>query len=364
MIFGIRLGRGLPAVAFLLVWTALPGTAQVGITHEDVNFRFGIEGQFWGDWTQDGTAGNQGYQQNLYLRRARLIVGGDIGEDVSFFIETDSPNLGKTPKSQGLGFILQDAFLEWKPTKVLQIDSGLFFVPLSRNALQSTLSYYGLDLSVLSTINNTATQSIVLRDLGMQARGFFLNDHLLYRVGLFQGERDSNARNSLRVAGYVQYDFLDTETGYVFTGTALGKKKILAIDGGTDWQGSYRGISANAALDLPVRGGDEIGGQFQFLHYDGRRKFLTIRDQNDWFLEAAYYVHRFKFQPFTRFESQQFVATVDSAQNLHRAAAGVNYYVHGQNLKWTAQYSRTLPGAASPLRPGNEFTMQLQIYYF
>jgi hypothetical protein len=363
MIFRARLVCGLTCAAILLAGSAAPAAAQVSIRHEDVTFNFGIQGQFWADWTQDSTAGNQGYQQNLYLRRARVLLGGDIGKDISFFIETDSPNLGKTPKS-GSGFLLQDAFLEWKPSRVLQIDSGLFFVPLSRNALQSTLSYYGLDLSALATVNNTATQSMALRDLGLQARGFFFKDRLLYRVGLFQGERDANARNSLRVAGYVQYDFFDTETGYVFTGTALGKKKILAIDAGTDWQGSYRGISANAALDLPVNGGDEIGGQFQFLHYDGRRKFLSIPNQNDWFIETAYYLHRFKFQPFGRIESQQFVNAADASQDLHRAGAGVNYYVHGQNLKWTVQYSRTLPGPVSSLRAANEVTMQLQIFYF
>jgi hypothetical protein len=43
-------------------------------------------------------AGSQGYQQNLFLRRARLIMGGDFGNQISFFFETDDPNLGKRPK--------------------------------------------------------------------------------------------------------------------------------------------------------------------------------------------------------------------------------------------------------------------------
>lgn len=364
MILRTRLGCGLRCAAAIILAATAPLFAQVSIKHEDVTFNFGIQGQFWADWTQDSSAGQQGYHQNLYLRRARILLGGDLGKDVSFFLETDSPNLGKTPKSPGTGFILQDAFLEWKPSQMLRIDSGLFFVPLSRNALQSTLSYYGLDLSALATVNNTATQSMALRDLGLQARGFFLKDRLLYRLGVFQGQRDANARNSLRLAGYLQYDFFDTETGYVFTGTALGKKKILAIDAGADCQGSYRGTSANIALDLPVRGGDEIGGQFQFLHYDGRQKFPTIRDQNDWFVEAAYYLHGLKFQPFARLESQQFVNAPDAANNLHRTGGGVNYYVHGQNLKWTLQYCRTLPGPASSLHAANEFTMQMQVFYF
>ncbi len=326
--------------------------------------RLGIQGQVWADWTQDSSLGPQGYQQNLYLRRMRLMASGEIGKDVSFFIETDSPNLGKTPKSAAAGFMLQDAFLEWKPTNAVRIDGGLFLVPLSRNALQSTLSYYTLDLSSLATVNNAATQSAGLRDLGFQARGFFLNDRLQYRVGVFQGQRDTNARNSLRTAAYLQYDFFETETGYVFTGTALGKKKILAVDVGADKQGSYRGLSANVALDLPVNRGDEIGGQFQYFHYDGRRKFAAIANQNDWFVEGAYYIHRAKTQPFFKLESQQFVTAADAIRNLHRVGTGVNYYVHGQNLKWTLQYCRLLPQHESTLQAGNEITMQLQLLYF
>lgn len=352
------------AVAMALALVTAPCIAQVTIKNEDVTFKLGFQGQLWADWTQDSTAGVQGYQQNLFLRRGRLLLGGDIGKDISFFIQTDSPNLGKTPKSPTTGFMLQDALLEWKPTKVLQIDGGLFLVPFSRNGLQSTLSYYTVDISPLAAVSNVATQSAGLRDLGFQARGFFLRDRLQYRVGAFQGERDANARNSLRTAGYVQYDFFDTETGYTFVGTALGKKKILAIDAGLDKQGAYRGVSANMALDLPVNGGDEIGGQFQYYHYDGRQKFTSIANQHDWFVEGGYYVHQAKVQPFGKFESQQFVAEANASKDIHRMGAGVNYYVKGQNLKWTLQFSRLFPQNGSPLKNSNEVTMQLQLFYF
>jgi hypothetical protein len=354
--------RKLLATALMLLPTL--AEAQITVTKEDVTFRFGIEGQIWADWTQDSTAGVQGYQQNIYIRRARLLTGGSIGNDITFFVDTDSPNLGKTPKITTSGFILQDAFMEWAPSKILAIDGGFFVVPQSRNAIQSTLSYYTIDISPLSTVNNTSTQSAALRDLGFQARGFFLNDHLLYRVGEFQGERDANAHDSLRTAAYLQYDFFDTETDYTFIGTALGKKKIWAIDAGGDKQGSYRSLSANTAVDWPVHGGDEIGSQFQVMHYDGRNKFPAIADQNDWFVESGYYFRRVKTQPFAKFESQNFVAAANATKDIHRIGAGTNVYVRAQNLKWTFQYNRLLPQNGSPLKPSNELTMQLQVFYF
>lgn len=357
----------IPSCAILAVTCALtppPAAAQITLKNEDVTFKLGFQGQLWANWAQDSTAGAQGYQQNLFLRRGRLLMSGDIGPTASFFIETDSPNLGRTPKSPTAGFLLQDAFLEWKPTRVLQIDGGLFLVPLSRNTLQSTLSYYTLDISSLTTVNNAATQSAGLRDTGFQARGFFLQDRLQYRVGVFQGQRDANARNSLRTAAYLQYDFFDTETGYVFAGTALGRKKILAIDAGVDKQGAYRGLSANLACDMPVNGGDEIGGQFQYFHYDGRQKFTAIPNQHDWFVEGAYFLHKANTQPFAKFESQSFVEAANASRDLHRVAVGMNYYVRGQSLKWTVQYGRLLPSNGSPLRESNDLTVQLQLFYF
>src|ERR1022692_4606699 len=85
------------AAVIMLALAPAPAQAQIVVKNEDVSIKFGVLGQLWGDWTQDSTSGTQGYQQNLYVRRARLIMGGDIGKDISFFFETDDPNLGKTP---------------------------------------------------------------------------------------------------------------------------------------------------------------------------------------------------------------------------------------------------------------------------
>ncbi|HUI56098.1 MAG TPA: porin [Bryobacteraceae bacterium] len=350
------------AVALLALVPA-PASAQIVVKNEDVSFKFGIQGQLWGDWTQDAT-GTQGYQQNYYLRRARIIFGGDIGKDISFFVETDDPKLGITPKNLASGFLLQDALLEWRPTKEFQVVGGLMIVPFTRNGLQSTLSYLTIDVSPISTVTNTVTQSSALRDVGFEAKGFFYHDHLLYRLGEFDGERDANGHNSPRTVGYVQYDFLSPEKGYLFNGTALGKQKILAVDGGFDKQGAYRGTSANVAAALPVNKGDEVAGQFQFIHYDGRTKFPTIADQNDYLLEAGYYVHQLKLQPFLKYETQSFVTAANWGKDINRFGFGANYYIRGQNLKWTLQYLRAMPQNTTALKASNELTMQLQLMYW
>lgn len=351
----------------LLLATAIPGFAQFQLSNEDATIKFGVQGQFWADWTQNPTTsstGGQGYQQNFYLRRARLMTGGSVGENITFFFQTDDPKLGITPKNLSAGFVLQDAWMEYRVNNYLQISGGEMMIPTSRQSLQSTASYYSIDISSVSTVNNSALQQSALRDVGFQARGYFMNDHLQYRGGVFAGERDANGRDSLRNVLYVQYDFFSPEKEYAYTGTALGKRKILAVDVGGDKQGSYRAYSANIASDTPVRGGDEVGFNLQYLHFDGRQKFTSIPNQNNLLAEAAYYVRALKLQPFARFETQAFVAPVNNTKNIDRVGGGVNFYVHGQNLKWTAQILRAIPQNGSPLRPANEFTLQMQFFYF
>jgi hypothetical protein len=343
--------------------TVRPGAAQLQINNEDVSVKFGFLGQFRADWTQD-SSGPQAYQQNLYMRRGRFIMGGQVGDRISFFFDTDSPNLGKTPKSLNSGFLVQDAFVEWKVNRGLQISGGEMFAPFSRQQMQSPASYYSADISALACVSNSATGSSALRDMGFAARGYFFDDRLQYRAGVFQGQRDANAHNALRTSAYLQYDFFDREKGYSYVGTALGKSRILALDAGIDKQGGYRAYTANLANDTPVRGGDEIGVNLQYFHFDGRRKFLNIPDQNDLLAEFSYYLHRPKLQPFGRVETQSFVAEVSRDADIRRAGGGLHYYIRGQNLKWTAQYLRATPHSGSALKPSNEFTVQLQFFYF
>jgi hypothetical protein len=363
----------------MLALLPAPASAQLQIKSEDVTLKFGIQGQFWADYTQDATApsaGNQGYAQNFYLLRARLMMAGTIGDNISFFFQTDDPKLGLSPTGTAAtktlttgnatepGFIIQDAWAAYKVNKYLELSGGEMLVPNSRQGLQSTLSYYTVNISSVSTVSNSALVESALRDVGFQARGYFFDDRLQYRGGIFDGERDANGRNAPRPALYLQYDFFDREKEYAYAGTALGKRKILAVDVGGDKQGTYRSLTANVASDTPVNGGDEIGLNFNVLHFDGRTKFPTLADQTNYLMEAAYYFHKAKLQPFAKFETQDFVAAVNGAKDINRWATGANYYLHGQNLKWTFQYTRALPQNGSTIRPSNELTMQLQVFYY
>lgn len=354
-----------------------PARAQAIIKVSDtVNIKFGFQLQAWADFQEltnaTGTDTINGYQQNLFIRRGRFIVAGNLAKDVTFFFLTDVPNLGKN-KSSGTalssGFIVQDAFVQWKVANEFQLQGGFFLVPLGRATLASTSTFITLDAAPAGSISNAATQSSGFRDTGFGATGFFLKDHLLYRAGVFQGERQPGSRNAFRYAGRVQYDLFDTETGYVYTGTNLGKRKVVAFGLGSDNQGDYHAYTADAFADIPVgpgdaaTGRDAVTGQFGFFHYDGQTRLPGVARQNLYLFEAGYYCKTLKAQPFFQFQRQDYSDSVNDGRTNNRFQAGLNYYVSGQNLKFTFAYTRVVPNL-SELAATNEFTVQLQAFYF
>jgi Phosphate-selective porin O and P len=349
--------------AALLV--AVPAGAQVVMkVNDNVSFRFGIQMQAWADELQDATT--RGYGQNLFIRRARFLVTGQVAPNVTFFFQTDNPNVGKAPKtgtSLSSGFILQDLWAEWKISDALMLSGGEFLVPLSRQGLTSTISFLTLDISPTSTVFSAPTQSNGLRDTGFQAKGYVADGRLEYRAALFQGIRVAGARNAFRRSAYLQYDFFEKERGYVYPGTALGKRKIVALSAGYDGQSKYKSYSGSVFATIPVLGGNEVAGILQHNGYNGGTFIPTIPDQKDELLELGYYVAPLKLQPFVKFESQKFGAASTPSKDLTRFGAGLNYYVSGQNLKFTGQALRVKP-KNNAIHTTSEFTIQMQMWYY
>jgi hypothetical protein len=361
-------------VAMAVVVALLPGVARaqaVVKVNDDVNFRLGITLQAWGDWLQNAAGA---YAQNLYLRRARFLLTGNVAKDVSFFFQTDNPNVGKSTqtttsgttgvKNLATGFILQDALVEWKIANEFRLDGGLFLVPFCRDCLTGVSSFLTLDISSNSTAANGVTQSSGTRDTGFGARGYLLNDHLEYRAAVFSGFRQPGANNSFRYSGRLQYDVLDTEvTSYIYSGNYRGTKKILALGVGSDNQGAFHAYSGDVYFDIPVAKGDAVTGQAAWVHYDGETLFTTLPQQNDYLFQLGYYLSALKTQPFGMYQTVRFSQGAQTKNNNDKYQAGLNFYIMGQNLKLTPAFSRVLPkNVASPAT--NEFTVQLQVTYY
>jgi len=349
------------AVVFLTVGSAPAARGQAIVkANEDIFFRLGFGVQGWADWAQDSVS--QGYVQNLFIRRVSLYLGGQVTPRITFYLRTDSPNLGKAPKDS-TSFIVEDGYLEWQVANSFILDGGLILIPLCRNCLEQSIRLLTLDYGSYSFLANSLTQSSVGRDTGFQARGYLAGDRIEYRVGVFAGQRLPGSRNAPRWAGRLQYNVFDTEKGQFYAGTYLGKKKVLAIGVGYDLQGHYRAYAGDVFLDLPVAGGNGVTAQLDFLRWDGGTTFPTLSKQDDVFFEGGYYISSAKLMPWGRFESQSFSGSANAGRNQKRFQVGLTWYAEAHNFNIRSAYSRVIPTAGGP-SPTNQFTVQLQFFYF
>ena len=347
------------ALLFLSIG-ALPAYAQAVIkVNDDVNFKFGVLAQFQADTISNPEP--EPNTNNLFVRRLRLVFAGQVAKNVTFFVQTDAPNLGKVlagGKNIQPSVILQDAYASVKVADALTFDTGLVFVPGSRNNLTLTSTLLPIDYGPFTFSDATLEESTLGRDTGVQARGYVLGNRLEYRLGAFQGFRDAGSDNPFRYAGRVQYNLLDTETGYLYTGTSLGKKKILAVGATFDRQRDFRAYDADVFFDHPF-GPGAVTSQFDYNHFDGGNRLTTVPKQNDVLVEAGYLINALKLTPFLQFARRDIAD--GSAGDETITSVGANYWWAGLNANVKAAYGRISPKG---LHKQNEFTVQLQVFYF
>jgi phosphate-selective porin O/P len=350
--------------AFILVSFTVGATdagAQVLIkVNENVNFRLGALGQFQADWLEDPDGTDT--QQNLFIRRVRLLFGGQVARNVTFFIETDAPNLGRTvagAKNISPQVVIQDAYGELKLHNALLVDFGLMFVPFSRNSIQSAATLLPIDYGAYTFSTSAPTQSTVGRDTGVQARGYFLSNRLEYRIGAFQGARDARSHRPFRYTGRVQAELLDPEpAGFFYSGTYLGARKIAAVAAAFDAQEEYTAYDADAFVDYPV-GPGAVTAQLAYHRIDGDTTFPTLPRQNVVLLELGYFLRELKLTPVFQFTNRGIVDT--SAGDETRWSIGLNYWWAGHNANIKGAWGRIDPSGSAEQ---NQFTVQFQLFYF
>jgi hypothetical protein len=355
---------------------------------ENTWFRFAAQVQAWYKAAQDriiqpdGSDGS--YASDFYCRRCRFFVTGSVVKNVFFNILFESSNTGKAAPDGTKGTTvpqLLDAYGQVKFVDWFWLSGGQILLPLTRNGLQPTTTYVSIDTANISTTPAAQGNTFVLRDLGFQANGFFLENHLEYRVGVFQGTRQgsiptaSSSHNGPRLVAMVSANFWDPETGYVNGGHYYGTKKVVGVMANFDYQtlrkafppaagvdkNAYYGVSGAAFINYPLsgspspRGGDEIVGLLQFGYYDGGARmgatpnpgsYPAIPKQTNYLAELGYYNHAGRFSVFGKVEARKIsddydLLAVRAPGNQLWMAGGVKYYVGPANfMNFGLQYER------------------------
>lgn len=340
--------------------------AQVQVQVNDkINLRLGMMVQAQADWTEDPEA--ETYTQNLFLRRVKFLVGGQITPSLSFFYSTDHANLGKAtinataaePDNKTLSdrMITQDAFLNWKIADPFILDIGLMLVPLCRNCLEKTSTLLPVDSGAYILTNSKATQSIVGRDTGVQARGYLLGNRFEYRIGLFQGDR-TEVNNPFRFAGRLQFNFLEPVTEFYYMGVYLGNRRVSAFGVGYDLQKDYTAHAVDFVIDRPW-GPGAVKFQIDYMMFDGGTSLPTLPKQHDLLVQAGYFLSEINWMPWLKAEERR--VSADRNLNERRYQLGLTYYLSAHNLNIKGAYGKINPETGGS---ADQFTIQLQALYF
>ncbi len=337
------------------------------------------------------------WAKGFSLYRARVLVGGQLSKNGTFFLETDLPSPvgiqnGDSTKNVKVAPIILDAQYEHMWAKDQMVVVGKQLVSHNRNGLQGAAGLMANDFTYFqypyNLFENSPLQGNFGRDLGVNLRGFLASEKLEYRFGVFTG-RNLNADSPLRIVGRAAYNFLDKEKDYYYAGTKLGSGKTVALAAGFDVQGTYSNFGADLYVDLPVGENGAITLNAAFSAMSGGTdtaaslSFATlIPRQTTQFLELGYYIKSLKLQPWIRYERQAVNADgaiqtggietgiFNDLSSTTVFGGGLNYWFAGYNTNlrlsyttWTADVMKEdLSGTES--KTHGQIWMQLQFFIF
>src|SRR5712671_2478673 len=180
--------KALLAASLLLA----PGAyaTKVPIPIEGATLNVSVQVQTEAMVTENGTPNGQDPSYDIFVRRTRLLVNGDISQNFTYLFQIDNANFGKFGNFQGRA-IVQDAWIGWAPTgitggNVLYIDAGLLLIPISRHLLESTTNFITADVHS-DEFRFSANPFPANRETGIQVRGWWFDKKIGFRGGVYEG---------------------------------------------------------------------------------------------------------------------------------------------------------------------------------
>ena len=309
-------------------------------------------------------AGSDDTSNNLFFRRARILLGGKINDQWTFFFETDSPNLGKGTGATGAkdagDMYIQDFVVTYKPgSDAFNLDVGMMLNEVSYNSNQSAATLLATDYGPYTFAWSAPLQARVGRDYGVRARGYLFGDHLEYRASVMQGVRGENSDNDFRFLGRLMFNVFEAQKGLFYTGTTLGKKQLLSFGASFDKQEEYETVGVDAFWDQPVGDGNGITVQADWSSLDGDDFLDTLPEQENLFVEAGFYINSMKLLPFVQYADRNFK---DSAlADTDKVMVGLGYMFAGHNGNVKLSYGQHGTDGADDR---DEIWLQLQLFRY
>lgn len=371
IISGVALGTA------LLAGTAFAGPRITFGPEDQGALQIDYKGQFQMSVRDNGSGDDGGDSTaNFNFRRNRLAFMGKYGDMLSLYVQTEfteDPNvgtLGVEDRSNSTEFQMLDAVARFKFNDAFRANVGKFKYSFSRENLEACEMPLTLDRSLFIRAPYVST-----RDMGVGIWGNLQDGKFQYRADVMEGRKagdedangnkspDSNFRYTVR--GHVS--LLDAEKEYGYKGTYMGEKQVLTIGAAYQYEPDvafgdatartgakdYQAWTVDGFFEYPVEGVGTMTLSAAYADYDLGEAYKVSAnvdtdaiglngEKNGWYVKAGYMLPNLPLQFFGRYEQWSFAALNNIYdQDITWYGGGVNYYIWGQNLKLTAELSRT-----------------------
>jgi hypothetical protein len=369
--------------SFLLVALLLASTRASAIKVEtgnpDLNLNISVllQVRYEGDW--GGTPYNLSsptghYNNDFFVRRARLITSGNAYKYFTFYIMLDSPRFGARGNyggSTGTTFV-QDLYVGYVPVPDVTIEAGFLYMPLSHGSLASN-----------SQINAVEGPGDILfyplsrgsREVGVQLRGLFFDKRILLRGGVYEGNRQVtaptgtpppppiNPQGTPEVAGMIRYNFAGDETGYSYPTLYYDGKTRISVGVGAQYQphsGSlntvdrtyydYLALAADVFADVALPDDQEASFTLGLYRSDwGPNQRNTGNALHG---ELGY-----RIGPIGPQVNVLWFNSDPKPNSSFKAAGGVNYYFSKHNAKLQLEVGSNTPNGVLNATPAQKYVI-------
>lgn len=391
-----KLGK-ISASAALMLGLAVPAMAGPQMTFGENDkgvLQLDYKGQFQMSIRDNGSGtNNEDTTTSFDFRRNRIALMGAYGDMMSLYVQTEFADksgvdsFGVYSNESDSNFQLLDAVVRFNIHDAFKVNVGKFKYNFSRENLEACEMPLTLDRSLFIRAPYVTT-----RDMGVAAWGNLFKDMFQYRLDVMEGREaasgDTSPKSNFRYTARAHVSLLDPESDSGYKGTYLGKKKVLTVGAAYQFEPDavygntvaktdakdYTAYTFDAFFEYPVKdmGTFTLSGAYAKYDLDDAYAASTNTDagaiglngeKNGYYMKAGYMLPNLPLQFFGRYEQWKF-ANLNSTINekVDWYGLGANYYIWGQNLKLTMEYSKTKYDKESAEDFSN-FITQLQVIF-
>jgi phosphate-selective porin len=330
------------------------------IMYGDEGFlQLNYELQIWSQYRDFRSNALDGDTYDTFLRRNRITVLGQYNDYIGFYAQLEAGNESRAGQDDRSVYY-RDAYVTFDWSDPVRLIAGRFKNTFSRENLEACLEPLTLDRGLASYAMGKT------RDTGIALWGNLADARWQYRLMVADGlEGDNVPKTSPRITARVHYSAFDPEYSYGYRGTYLGTQRVLTIGAAYDFQQDavyanlparsdardYSAWTVDAFYEEPTAAGTlTLSAAYFDYSVDGAlegdpqlvdNSLTPTADMTSYYIKAGWlFPNRIgigRLQVYARHESSDYNRS-DDFHDQTINAIGANYYIDGQNVKFTFEY--------------------------